>query len=180
MRPTTNALLLITVCAFSLLGGACGMNMQKVPGQMTVLPEEDRIAAEQADATTSYGIWKLEKCRLTAKRADILLSTDARLSDDTLSLRVISDVPLAHAPKIQIAGLEMLPLAIEGRDRAYGLDLPYTPQTVTRYLSPDTFVVVTYRPLKTGTPLKAIFATRHLPVAIAHTARMCLVQKSEV
>lgn len=152
----------ISVISIALVGCA---NTNTSPKQTAYTPLEKQ----------NFGIWEFYKdsCRIYANRADIHMSTTGRLSGDTIYLKISSSVPLKRSPVIQLSSMPSMAIKLEGTDRHFSFEMPYTPSISAKLLNAKSFVKVSYQPLNTQRERKAYFSTRGLPHALAYWAKGC-------
>lgn len=163
------ALPLITVCrtgtfmlvlATAVLFAACS-----TPKQAPKAPAEPQ----------NFGIWQFfaDSCRLYANRANIHLSTDGKMSNDKLYIKLSADVPLRRTPDVRFSNLNNLTFPLEGTERHFSFEVPYVPTTSAKMLDDKSFIIVTYHPTKSNRPVQAYFSTRELPHALAYWGEHC-------
>lgn len=121
----------------------------------------------------SFGIWQVVNCKLYANRGHIHLSTDGKLSNEQIYVKLSSDVPLARTPKAFLSSMPYHPVRLEGYRDHFSFEVPYTPVTAARLLKEDAFLVVDYRPANVGQNLKGYFSTAGLPQAFAYLDKEC-------
>lgn len=158
----------MALCAAAALGFLSGCASSYQPAKAVPLV---------APGPKNYGIWFTADCRLSAARADLTLSTDGRLSHDTLRFVVTSGPALAAPPEIVVWGVGGFDLNIEGRDRTFSFELPYGPREVADMMNDKVFLVFSYKPAGADRALKAVFPARELPEAITELANGCLPPK---
>jgi hypothetical protein len=125
-------------------------------------PEEAPVTPQ-----SSYGIWSVNDCKINAKRADITLSSDARLSAETYRVKIKSDVPLKGIPLVRHTAQTRYVPAVEGANSTFSFDVPFHPALVSKMNRDNSFLVVTYRPEGEGSTKKqAYFATHQLADAL--------------
>jgi hypothetical protein len=126
--------------------------------------------------TPKFGIWKMndQTCMLEAERNGIILRTDGTLSAEYLYMKITSHFPLARSPIVVANNLKTVPLKVEGTDRFFSFELPYTPYTVSRLMDKNSFLIVNYRVQNTPKQKKAVFNTAGLSSGVSYLAKNCL------
>lgn len=131
---------------------------------------------QMAHTSPMFGIWKVNEqtCMLEAERGGMVIRTDGRMSADMLYFKLTSPLPLARTPSIMANNLHTLPIRLEGTDRFFSFELPYTPHVASKLLDENSFFVVDYRGQNIERSRKELFNTAGLSAGISYIAKTCL------
>ncbi len=147
--------ILTKTCAIALIGASISACVTKYADEKPVIVKKH------------YGIWNVSDCMISSRRADISLTSDARLSAETYRVRIKSDVPLEGIPLVRHTAQPKYVPAVEGANGVFSFDVPFHPALVSRLNKQDGFLVITYRPAGEGSQKKqAYFATHQLADAL--------------
>ena len=138
------------------------------------------IAALLALPNFAHASWHLdtEKCRMSYKTQHITLSTDGRLSDHKIYLKLQNNTPLATMPEILFTENDRIVLTPSGTRQTHGVEFPYHPKNIANLLKPESAFVIRYTPIhpdKKGKnyTYKVVIPTHSLPVGIMTLSKIC-------
>ena len=145
----TKSMIMLSVAAFTA-------------GCFVKYPEDAPVTPQR-----TYGIWQVKDCVISAKRADLTLMSDARLSDEKFLVKIKSDRPLVGIPLVRHTKQPRYVPPVEGSGDSFSFEVPFHPALISRMEDDDGFLVVTYRP-KTDKMIKmqAYFETQQLARAL--------------
>jgi hypothetical protein len=152
----------------TLLAGCAGL-----PADKRIPITQERLAQARL-VEKEFGIWSLRNCHLHAKRADIEIFTDGRMTANSIFFRLRSHYPLTEAPRIAIWGVGGFNIDLDGRDDTWSFKFPFGPADVARMLSDDVFIVIEYQPTDNPRRLNAVFPAVALPDALKYVSANCL------
>ncbi|MBI1363096.1 MAG: hypothetical protein GC134_03850 [Proteobacteria bacterium] len=164
----TNTKNLFSACLAAALSAGCATT-----DKVAVNTPKERLA-EARQTVKEFGIWTLKDCQLHAKRADIEIFTDGRMTGNTLFFRMVAHEPLLTAPKLSLWGVGGFNLDLDGRDNTWSFKFPFGPADAAKMISDDVFVVVGYQIAESIRPLNAVFSARELPAALEYLSANCL------
>ena len=125
--------------------------------------------------TTEQLNWHTKNCLSMAKRADALLSTDGRISNNLVHMKIKFPFKLRSAPRVNVSGNNKYFPLIIGQGSHYAFELPYGPSHVlANYLDPENLLIVSYTAQGSDTEYRAAFQTNAMVETIEDMRKSCV------
>ncbi|MCP4355143.1 MAG: hypothetical protein GY793_05845 [Proteobacteria bacterium] len=154
----------LVLCLSTLMLSGCYTNKINTVDKKDVKPIEK----------TQYGIWRMNKCTIISKRADISIKvTDIYEKEKKMRLLLSSDYILAEKPTFKIYGLDDLNIELHGAERDFSFELPVAMIDKSRMYLDQAFIQVTYKIKGKDYFRRAIFSLKEVPEALLAMKKYC-------